>query len=267
MFKNQHGFHLIFIPLAIVVLAAIGFTLTRVMNNSKQPTNGPSKSTPTDSSLPDISYFLTHKSDQFLVDMAVVNGGHPYKGTRAITPHTGAHVLFVDDENTWPKGGTAPQDYPPIYAVADGVVDHVDETFSVPPNDRYGIDLTIAKGVDFGYSIEPFVKEPSAGFYKTFLRVKTGDQVKKGQIIAYMYLPPGLNGGTHIHFDLSKNNQFMAPAIFTPAIVQAFHDRWGGFGYDGASPTSSGTPIPVCMGYMLSAAENPFGTGAVDCLE
>lgn len=77
-----------------------------------------------------------------------------------------------------------------------------------------------------------------------------------------MYMPNGPNNGTHIHFDLrdTKVNGFMAPAIFTPSIVQAFHDRWGGFGIDGT------TPMPACMGWKLAADENPFGTGAVDTL-
>ena len=266
MVKNQKGFYHILVPLVGIAAVVIGLALFKVVSHPRQNTTSSTPNVSNSPSLPDISYFMEHKSDQFLVDMSVVNGGQPYKGTRAITPHTGAHVLFVDDNKTWPKGGTAPQDYPPIYAVADGVVGRVDESFKVGTNDRYGISLEIANGVDFDYSIEPFVPEPSPGFYKTFLKVKTGDQVKKGQIIAYMYLPKGLNGGTHIHFDLSKGNQFMAPAIFTPAIVQAFHDKWGGFGYDGADANSPGTPIPACMGYKLSAAENPFGTGALDCL-
>jgi len=56
----------------------------------------------------------------------------------------------------------------------------------------------------------------------------------------------------------------MAPAIFRPAVVQSFHDHWANQGYD----SNGGTPNPmgVCMGWKLAAEENPYGTGAVDCL-
>jgi hypothetical protein len=52
----------------------------------------------------------------------------------------------------------------------------------------------------------------------------------------------------------------MAPALFTPEVVQRFYETWrGASGRDGA------TPIPPCMGYLLGEYENPFG-GAVDKL-
>ena len=54
--------------------------------------------------------------------------------------------------------------------------------------------------------------------------------------------------------------EFMAPALFTQAIVDSFHACWGDHGYD------AGDPIPPCMGYMLTAKENPYGTGEVDTL-
>lgn len=218
-------------------------------------------------SLPDISYFKTHKSDQFLVDMDVVKGGSPYMGKRAVNPHTGGHVVFGDDYSSWPKGGNAPQDYPPIYAVADGVITGIENKFDVGNSDKYHINLAIAKGVIFEYSIEPFIKEPADGFYKKFIDVKLGQRVKKGQVIAHMYLPKNIStGGTHIHFDLRKGGKFMAPAIFTPQIDQEFHDLWGNFGTDGRGAGGQGTPIPVCMGWKLSSAENPYGNDAVDCL-
>ena len=262
--QNQKGFHHILLPLIIVVIVVIGFVGWRVFSTDKN-THSEDQTQSTKNVLPDISYYQAHKSDQFLVDMNVVQGGSPYLGQRAISPHNGGHVLFGDDYKTWPRGGSNPQDYPSIYAVADGIVDRLQETTPVDVNDKYDIAIEIANGYDFEYSIEPFVKEPSRGFYKQFIMVKNGDHVKKGQIIAHMYLP-NFNTGTHIHFDIMHGNSFMAPAIFTPAIVQAFHDRWNGYGRDGEGPNSPGVDIAACTGYKLTAAENPFSTGAEDCL-
>ncbi|HEU5004569.1 MAG TPA: peptidoglycan DD-metalloendopeptidase family protein [Candidatus Saccharimonadales bacterium] len=258
MKHKQNGFGHLWL-FGLIIVLAVGVAGYEVWIHR----NGPPL--PHDSSLPDISYLKTHKSDRFLVDMDVVQGGNPYKGVRSIAPHTGGHAQFGDGYKTWPKGGTAPSNYPPIYAVADGVVNGVDYNFKVGDNTKYDISIEIAQGYNFDYSIEPFVSKPN-GFYKPFVLVHNGQKVKKGQIIGYMYLTQAGSNGSHIHFDIHHNGQFMAPAIFTPDIVQAFHDHWGDFGYDGNGPNSKGVPIPACMGYKLSAAENPFGTGAVDCL-
>lgn len=222
------------------------------------------KATPYDS-LPSISYWQDHKTDQFLVDMEVIASGHPYKGVRATSPHAGAHIHFGDDYLSWPRGGNSSSDYPPIYAVVNGVIDMIEAHTHVGENDRYGVSLAIAKDGsaiwDLDYSIEPMTPEPSANFYQQFMTVKKGDPVKKGQIIAYMYLPKEANG-THIHFHLRKSDHqsFFAPAIFSTDIIQAFRAHWANFGLDG------GEAIPVCMGWKLSADENPFGGDAVDCL-
>lgn len=218
-----------------------------------------------ENTLPNFDYWQNHKSDQLPVSVNLIHGGSPYKGKNAITPHTGAHIEFGDDYKTWPRGGNAPQNYPPIYAVADGFIDTVENTFKVLKNDRYGIRLAIAKDVDFDYSIEPFVKEPSTDFYKKFILVKEGQHVKKGQVIAYMYIPP-ISVSTHIHFDLRRGSQFMAPAIFDKQTVEQFYIHWGSYGRDGGGPNRQGVSIPACMGYRLTAAENPFGTGSTDCL-
>jgi hypothetical protein len=217
--------------------------------------------------LPDIHQFQSNPSDQFLVDVSTINAGHPFKGRRAVTPHQGAHVHWDNSSNAWPQGGSAPNNYPAIYAVADGYVDRIDYKFPVGANDRYGIDLAIAKDGSsvylFCYSIEPMVPEPSTDFYKSFILAAKGQKVRKGDIIAYMYLPPGAGIGCHIHFHLQQKdrNNFLAPAIFTGSVVDAFHDRWNSFGFDGA------TPIPSCMGYMLDADENPYADAAVDILK
>jgi hypothetical protein len=71
-----------------------------------------------------------------------------------------------------------------------------------------------------------------------------------------MYCPPGVKD-VHIHFHLmvEGRNGFLAPAIFSPAVVRQFHAKWGEFGKD------QGTPMPPCIGYRIGAEENPFGTG------
>jgi len=105
---------------------------------------------------------------------------------------------------------------------------------------------------------EPMIDPGKEDFYLPFLRVKIGQTVKKGDIIAYMYLPTSReNENSHIHFNLMHARQFQAPAIFDRKIVDGFHARWGSRrGSDGV------VPIPACMGFLLLAPENPFGTGA-----
>jgi hypothetical protein len=218
--------------------------------------------------LPDISSFLTKPSNRFLVDVSEVSRGHPFLGANAAYPHAGAHVHFDNTNSSWPKGKNEPANYPVIYAVADGIVSRIDTHFALPGgNDRYGLDLAFAKDSSgatyrFCYSIEPMCPEPSHGFYKKFLLVHEGQQVRKGDVIAYLYTPPRTDG-CHIHFHLMVDSKkgFLAPAIFSPEIVKAFHDQCNGF-----REMHSGTEIPPCMGWQLSAEENPFGTGAKEKL-
>lgn len=202
-----------------------------------------------------------------MVDLATVDAGHPFKGIRANTPHAGAHVHFDNTTNKWPSGGTAPSNYPAIYAVADGTIDRVDTHFQVGANYRYGFDLAFARSatgtVLFSYSVEPMIDPGDSAFYQRFILVHPGQSVLKGDVLGYMYVPPGAAIGAHIHFHLQMKDSgsgFMAPAIFTPTLVADFHARWNTFALDGT------TPMPACMGYMLAAAENPFGTGQQDCL-
>jgi len=220
-----------------------------------------------DAGLPNIAQFQTNRSDRFLVDLQYVCAGHPFKGRRAFEPHQGAHVHWDNSTNTWPKGGAAASNYPAIYAVADGYVDRVDYSFKVGTNDRYGVSIAFAKDGATVYSfcggIEPMIPEPGPGFYRRFILVSEGQRVRKGDIIAYMYLPPGAGAGSHIHFHIQAQNggAFMAPAIFSDDVVKGFHARWNGFGRDGA------TEMAACTGYLLEADENPFGTGAADVLK
>ena len=223
--------------------------------------------------LPDISRFDRKKSGRFIVDLDVVRTGHPYKGTNATKPHSGAHVYFRIPDKPIPAGNV--RAFPAIYAVADGYVSRIAEYFKLRPifnralgkriaNHRYGVTLAIARkdgaAVNFHYSIEPMIDPGDPDFYKPFILVKRGQRVKKGDVIARMYIPPRREfaQNTHIHFNLmdTGKRQFMAPTIFTDEIADRFHRVWGKRGLDGT------TRIPPCIGYRLSAPENPFGTGA-----
>ena len=228
-------------------------------------------------SLPSIKDFHQRPSDRFLVDLEVVRRGHPYKGRRAERPHTGGHVYF----NVQDISGSAKtiQKFPAIYAVADGIITRIDYSFRLREmfepalgkqvaNRRYGIGLTFARegntGVTFHYSIEPFIDPRTNNFYDQFILVKLGQQVKKGQVIAKMYIPENrkLAEKTHIHFNLIREGGggFISPSIFDQKIVREFHRRWNLF------PNDPDAPIPPCMGYMLETDENPFERKIVDGL-
>ena len=228
-------------------------------------------------SLPSIKDFHKRPSDRFLVDLEVVRRGHPYKGRRAERPHTGGHVYFdVQDIS----GSTKTiQKSPVIYAVADGIITRIDYSFRLREmfepalgknvaNSRYGIGLTFARegntGVTFHYSIEPFIDPGTDNFYDQFILVKLGQRVKKGQVIARMYIPENqkLAEKTHIHFNLIREGGggFISPSIFDQKIVREFYRRWNLF------PNDPDAPIPSCMGYMLEADENPFERKVVDGL-
>jgi hypothetical protein len=209
--------------------------------------------------LPEISAFLTKPSDRFLVDIEDISRGHPLLGVSSPHPHGGGHVHFDNSKKRWPKGKDEPANYPAIYAVADGIVGRIDTRFGLPGgNDRYGVDLVFAMdkagaACRFCYSIEPMCPEPTEGLYQKFLLVKEGQKVRKGDVIAYLCTPPSSGDGCHIHFHLTIDGKkgFLAPAIFTPEVVKAFHQQCQGF-----QGSNDGTPIPPCMGYRIGADEN-----------
>lgn len=215
--------------------------------------------------LPDISNFQINPSDQFLVDIAAISDGQPHKGMNAVSPH-GAHVHFNDADPQWDNSNLSALDYPAIYAVADGFIFSVSDWTQVGSNYRYGIDLAFAtrdgKTILFQYSIEPMTNPGDSTFYQDFILVNENQQITKGEILAYMYIPFGENQGTHIHFGLNDEDysQEIAPAIFLQSIVQDFYETWSTFKKDGE------VDMPACMGYMIEESENPFGTGAQDCL-
>ena len=72
-----------------------------------------------------LDHFRTSPTDRFVVDVEHVSEGHPYIGIRTPTevfpqPHTGSHLHYA--VASWPRGGTAPENYPAIYAVEDGKI-------------------------------------------------------------------------------------------------------------------------------------------------
>jgi hypothetical protein len=56
-------------------------------------------------------------------------------------------------------------------------------------------------------------------------------------------------------------NSFQAPAIFSQEMVEKFHKKCNGF-----KDSNGGVAIPPCMGWQLTADENPFGTGGKERL-
>lgn len=249
--------------IALLAASLLAFTGCRCNDDPTGPAGG---DTTQPTQLPTIQQFRANRSARFIVDLATVTAGHPFKGRRANTPHQGAHVHWDNSDTAWPSGGSAPANYPAIYAFADGYVSRIDYTLPVGSNDRYGIDLAFARQGDtvynFCYGIEPMVPEPSADFYRQYLAVTLNQTVRKGDVIAYMYLPPGAGIGCHIHFHVQRTivTDFLAPAVFLPAVVDSFRARWGAFGYDGT------VLMPSCMGYRLDADENPYEFLAVDTL-
>ena len=243
--------------------------------------------------LPDLSYFATNKSDRFIVDFEDVIAAHPYPGQRSPVPHNDAQVYFSNSDERW-KNAKRPSDYPPIYAVADGIITGVDSyslndhTDYDPPwwHAKYGLGITIARegnvNINFIYAIEPYInlENKPDDFYEEFILVKRGQVVKKGDILAYMYVPPaeekvGPNSSTHIAFALARQGQsnwdMYAPAIFSKDIVEQFgnlwqnpKEGWGSTSYGNDWARAKG--VPVGIGWMIDSSENPYGDWPLDVI-
>ena len=245
------------------------------------------------STLPDIGTFSTNPTNQFLVDLITVNDGHLFRGQNATKPHPGAHIYFDETFfDAYAASGNL-SDLPKIYAVADGEVAKVDTYFpQTTGNYRYGLLLNIAtknsNTVNINYSIEPFLNPSNSSFYLPFLLVNVGDQVSKGDLIAYMYSSTSTNSAdctgscdpssknAHIHFELNSNGQKMSPSIFTTSVMASFEQQisivgdrhndcplGGGACNDAAYQTCADNGG---MGYEISADENPFLSAADSCL-
>ena len=232
-------------------------------------------------SWPDIVSFTFNKSDRFLVDIEHIHGGFPVRGESLDYAHAAAHVNF--DPTKYPEFSydVNPADYPPIYAVSDGSIYEVEAYASHRNGElfKYDIKLTFAqrngKPVLFHYSIEPMLDPGDSSYYEPFILVSPGQQVQKGDAIAYMYLTSDAKDSPLIHFHLESRSFSrkggIVPAIFTEEIVQDFHSRWGlGKGESEQWRKNylmdGDVKIPACMGYKISAEENPFGTGPLECL-
>lgn len=219
--------------------------------------------------VPGIQSFVDNPSDRMPVDLLLARAGHPFKGKNAKTPEPSARITFGTAYENWPQGGEAASNYPPVYAVADGVVSKVVDTLADGPNDAYGIHLTIASSgtadIDFEYRIAPGAKEPSPGFYASFVTVKAGERVKRGDVIAYLYLPKGVDGSL-LDFRLinTATGDAMAPAIFARPTVAEFYGIWKDLGFDSTEGFTD--PIPICIGWKIDASENPYENRAVECL-
>jgi hypothetical protein len=226
------------------------------------------------SDLPELSFFESNKTDQFIVNLEDVVGGHPFKGEGTKDPDDGAHVNWDNSNYKWPYG-TPVTDFPAVYAVSDGYVDKI-ETYGEVGGGRhkYSVNIIFAQKdgqpVKFTASIEPSMSPGDSSFYEPFIMVEEGESVYKGQIIAYMYIAPDGNfPGPHIHFSVQPNGESQqAPAIFTEQIVQEFHEKWGIFGFDkGQNQSLNDVAMPACMGYKLNGSENPFSHDGIECLK
>ena len=244
---------------------------------------------------PDVSYFLENKSDQFLVDFEDIVAAHPYVGLRAPAPHNDLHVFFSNTDPRW-AAAEKPSDYPPIYAVADGVVrmsqqsyynvvDHSDQN---PPwwHAAYAFKLQIAENegrqVSFLYQMEPYTIPENEDFFKDFLLVEDGQEVKKGDVLGYMYVPTfeemvGSDGtSAHIAFGIlekvsDSKEQEKVPSIFTENIVQQFAEimatpteGWGSTSY--GNDWSRGRGLPYLLGWMIGPEEHLFGGQYLDAV-
>ena len=205
--------------------------------------------------LPDLSSFGTIPSENFLVDLDQVTKTTPFFGSNSASYHDGAHVHFQNNGEI--VDGSDPSSYPAIYAVASGIITHIDTYRNVNENYKYDITLTFAKdgneAVEFQYSIEPMINPEDPEAYKPFILVNEGQTVSAGEIIATMLVKNGTGDGPHIHFNLYNGNfGKQAPAIFSSEIISEF--------------TSKLREPGNCIGVDLTAEENPLGTGAVSCL-
>ena len=197
--------------------------------------------------LPDVKEFIENKSDRFLVDFDDIVAAHPYVGSRSPKPHNDLQVYFSNYDPRW-VNATKPSDYPPIYAVADGVIQMAQGNFSLynvvdhsdsdPPwwHSAYLFKLQFAQNdgniVSFLYQMEGYVIKEDRNFFADYLLVKDGQSVKKGDILGYMYVPTfdemvgSMQGSSHIAFAIMEKmgpqeEQEKVPSMFTSEIIES----------------------------------------------
>ena len=150
----------------------------------------------------------------------------------------------------------------------------------------YGFNLHFAnkngEKLMFHYSLEPYITlhDKPRDFYKQFILVEDGQRVRKGDVLAYMYISPfeeritGPNSA-HIAFNLMFENKgpwdVFPPAIFTEEVVNQFHEiysepteGWDSSSYGNDWDRARG--LPPAMGWMIGASENPFTSIPLDVL-
>ena len=177
--------------------------------------------------------------------------------------------------------------------MSDGVVERV-ETYDIhdltnlnPPwwHVGYQIQLRVATQEHYDimliYSIEPYVNlaDKPRSYFDDFVLVEQGERVRKGDILAYMYIPSfdakvGPHASSHIHFLLSpwdRSRRNYVPALFSEDIVEQFGEIYRNplegwestsFGHDWARARG----VPTGMGWMIDGDENPFGDDPLDVL-
>ena len=247
--------------------------------------------------LPDIKEFIKNKSDRFIVDFDDIVAAHPYVGSRSPKPHNDLQVYFSNSDPRW-INATKPSDYPPIYAVADGVIQMaqgngslyniVDHSDSDPPwwHSAYLFKLQFAKNngniVSFLYQMEGYVIKEDKNFFADYLLVEDGQSVKKGDILGYMYVPTfeelvgSMQGSSHIAFAIMEKigpqeEQEKVPSMFTSEIINEFsnlarnpREGWNSKSY--GNDWSRGRGLPNLIGWMIGAEEHMFGGDYLDAV-
>ena len=247
--------------------------------------------------LPDVKEFINNKSDRFIVDFDDIVAAHPYVGSRSPKPHNDLQVYFSNSDPRW-LNATKPSDYPPIYAVADGVIQMASGNFSLynvvdhsnsdPPwwHSAYLFKLQFAQNngniVSFLYQMEGYVIKEDRNFFADYLLVKDGQTVKKGDILGYMYVPTfdemvgSMQGSSHIAFGIMEKmgpqeEQEKVPSMFTNEIIDEFsnlarnpREGWESKSY--GNDWSRGRGLPKLIGWMIGPEEHMFGGDYLDAV-
>ena len=247
--------------------------------------------------LPDVKEFIKNKSDRFIVDFDDIVAAHPYVGSRSPKPHNDLQVYFSNSDPRW-LNATKPSDYPPIYAVADGVIQMASGNFSLynvvdhsnsdPPwwHSAYLFKLQFAQNngniVSFLYQMEGYVIKEDRNFFADYLLVKDGQTVKKGDILGYMYVPTfdemvgSMQGSSHIAFGIMEKmgpqeEQEKVPSMFTNEIIDEFsnlarnpREGWESKSY--GNDWSRGRGLPNLIGWMIGPEEHMFGGDYLDAV-
>lgn len=247
--------------------------------------------------LPDVKEFINNKSDRFIVDFEDIVAAHPYVGSRSPRPHNDLQVYFSNSDSRW-VNATKPSDYPPIYAVADGVIQMasgnsslynvVDHSDSNPPwwHSAYLFKLQFAQNngniVSFLYQMEGYVIKEDRNFFADYLLVEDGQSVKKGDILGYMYVPGfeemagSMQGSSHIAFGIMEKvgpqeEQEKVPSMFTNEIIDEFSnlarnpsEGWESKSY--GNDWSRGRGLPNLIGWMIGPEEHMFGGKHLDAV-